>query len=163
MNKVKTVDERLNGIDFSGNRVDVSTEEFAALNDEASELRAAYEALQKENTALKESNLELERLCDRTYVKQGADAYNHCCEVFEAWRVKRQKLDLPTHDWADGLYNSLNWLQDTVEELETESAAQAKRIAELESEAAKDHVTILRLKDALSAYGDPDIFADDED
>ena len=39
-NEIKTVDERLKGIDFSGNRVEVSTEEFAALNDEASELRA---------------------------------------------------------------------------------------------------------------------------
>ena len=93
---------------------------------------AAYEALQKENAELKESNLELERLCDRTYVQQGADAYNHCCEVFESWRVKRKKLHLPTHDWADGLYNSLSWMQYTVEELEIKSAAQAKRIAELE-------------------------------
>lgn len=91
---------------------------------------AAYEVLQKENAALKQSNLELERLCDRTYVQQGADAYNHCCEVFESWRVKRQKLDFPTHDWSDGLYNSLNWLQDTIEELEAENEAQAKRLEE---------------------------------
>ena len=38
-----------------------------------------------------------------------------------------------------------------------------KQVEELEAESAKDHVKIPRLKDALSAYGDPDIFADDED
>jgi len=43
-NEIKTVDERLKGIDFSGNRIEVSTEEFVALNDEASELRAHMEA-----------------------------------------------------------------------------------------------------------------------
>lgn len=117
---------------FTLDRRAMATNQMIWMQQEIDELRAAYEALRKENSELKESNLELERLCDTTYVKQGADAYNHCCEVFEAWRVKRQKLDLPTHDWADGLYNSLNWLQDTIEELETESAAQAKRIAELE-------------------------------
>jgi len=54
-------------------------------------------------------------------------------------------------------------LRHSVEYLKSENAAQEKRIAELEAESAKDHTTILRLKDALSAYGDPDIFADDED
>ena len=121
---------------------------------------AAYEAqrneverLKAENEKLKESNLELERLCDKTYVQQGADAYNHCCEVFEAWRVKRQKLDLPTHDWADGLYNSINWLQDTVEELEAENEAQAKRIEAIETLCTHDYESkddfILRVKEIL--------------
>lgn len=52
MNEIKTVDERLKGIDFSGNRIDVSTEEFVALKDEVSELHAACEALRKENETL---------------------------------------------------------------------------------------------------------------
>jgi hypothetical protein len=52
---------------------------------------AEYEEFQKaviERDALRVSNLELERLCDTTYVAQGADAYNHACAGME-WLYKR--------------------------------------------------------------------------
>lgn len=32
---------------------------------------------------------ELERLCDATYVAQGADAYNYACDLLEQWNNKR--------------------------------------------------------------------------
>lgn len=88
--------------------------------------------LQAKIDSLQEANRELERLCDRTYVQFGADAYNHCCEVFETWRRKRQKSTLPTHDWESGLYDSLNWLQDTVEELEADLAKARQPVSDAE-------------------------------
>lgn len=48
-------------------------------------------------------------------------------------------------------------------ELESKNEALRKQVAELKTETAKDHVKIMHLKDALSAYGDPDVFEDDED
>lgn len=54
-------------------------------------------------------------------------------------------------------------LRAALEASQKENAEQAKRIADLKAESAKDYVKILSLKDALSAYGDPDVFADDED
>lgn len=47
--------------------------------------------------------------------------------------------------------------------LKAENEALRKQVAELKTETAKDHVKIMHLKDALSAYGDPDVFADGED
>lgn len=124
------------------------------MQQEIDELRAAYEALQKE----------------LGYSKMAADAEARFADEykykFEALQKEKTKIEdeldeyKEHHEELTEHYKALQWLES---EFRKENAAQAKRIAELESEAAKDHVTILRLKDALSAYGDPDIFADDED
>jgi len=45
---IKTVEQRLKNITYRGAKITVSTEEFVAHVEEIAELRAAYEALQKE-------------------------------------------------------------------------------------------------------------------
>jgi len=58
---IKTITQRLNGVVFSGNRVELSIEEFCAIASEATELRAALEALQAENAEQAKRIAELEK------------------------------------------------------------------------------------------------------
>lgn len=160
MSEIKTVDERLNGIDFSGNRVEVSTEEFVALNDEASELRAAYEALQKERDLLQakveclegQNNLTqlkchgeeetVKRIAAHSEVLQKEVTHwkaNHA-DLKERLHVATHRTDLP----SDRL--------PLFDKMKAEIAAQAKRIEELET--ATDHLglTPQQASDGLARY-----------
>ena len=76
-----------------------------------------------------------------------------------AYEALQEKLDR-----LNGLYHSeVSKHQLDYNALKAENKALRKQVAELKTETAKDHVKIMHLKDALSAYGDPDVFADDED
>ena len=68
------------------------------------------------------SNAELERLCDATYVAQGADAYNHACECMEAFQEKRRATGKEvgtTHSLCDGM----GWVYRRLDELEAAGAS----------------------------------------
>lgn len=85
----------------------------------AEDLRSLLSKAQEENEKLREENLKLERLCDATYVAQGADAYNHACSELEAWQAKRRKAKKAvgvTHSLVDGM----GWLYERVQKLENE-------------------------------------------
>lgn len=114
----------------------LATNQMIWMQQEIAELRAALEALQKENNSL----------------KLGYKAKEAILQEAQKEVAKLRSFD------ADN-----KGLKECNAILTEENAEQAKRIADLEAEAAKDHVKILSLKDALSAYGDPDVFADDED
>ena len=54
------------------------------------DLIEGYAAARQEIESLKAKNLELERVCDATYVTQGADAYNHACSMMEQYQAERK-------------------------------------------------------------------------
>lgn len=67
------------------------------------------------------SAAELERLCDATYVAQGADAYNHACECMEAFQEKRRATGKEvgtTRSLCDGM----GWVYRRLDELEAAGA-----------------------------------------
>lgn len=78
-----------------------------------------------EIAALKAENLNLEALCDATYVAQGADAYNHACEVLETWQEKRIAQGKEP-GCVGSLCGGMEWLYAQVSGQETEIAALRK-------------------------------------
>jgi len=62
---------------------------------------------------------ELERLCDATYVAQGADAYNHATDEME--RFQRQRLEQGKEAGCGGsLCDGMAWLYGHIASLESE-------------------------------------------
>jgi hypothetical protein len=84
-------------------------------------LKEAYAAgaasRDSEIEALRDANLELERLCDATYVAQGADAYHHACECLEAYQdVRRTKgKEVGT---TGSLCDGMEWVYARLDETE---------------------------------------------
>lgn len=104
---------------------------------------SAYEALQKENNSL----------------KLGYKAKESILQEAQKEVAKLRSFDADNK----GLKECNSILTVENEALKAENEALRKQVAELANETAKDHVKIMHLKDALSAYGDPDVFVDDED
>lgn len=77
-------------------------------------LRTALEAALKQKD---EEIAELARLCDSTYVAQGADAYNHACEVLEHWQAKRA-ADGKEVGTTGSLCDGMAWLYERLDKLE---------------------------------------------
>ena len=62
---------------------------------------------------------ELERLCDATYVAQGADAYNHATDEMERWQ--RERLAAGREAGCEGsLCDGMAWLYGALERAEAE-------------------------------------------
>ena len=66
--------------------------------------------------------LKLERLCDATYVAQGADAYNHACSEMERWQHQRWKAGKEVGT-TGSLCDGISWLYGRIDELEAKLAA----------------------------------------
>lgn len=61
---------------------------------------------------------ELERLCDATYVAQGADAYNHACDEME--RFQQERIAAGRDAGTEGsLCDGMAWLYERIDELES--------------------------------------------
>lgn len=87
--------------------------------------RAAVEPYAKRIAEIESANSGLERLCEKTYVAQGADAYNHACEVMEHWQAEREKLGKVVGT-TGSLCDGIAWLYNHIDELEADR--QANRI-----------------------------------
>ena len=69
--------------------------------------------------SLRSKNAELERLCDETYVAQGADAYNHACSEMARWQ--KERLNAGKDAGCEGsLCDGMAWLYGQIEQLEAE-------------------------------------------
>ncbi len=88
------------------------------------EIRTAVAAMIARNAELEAERNELERLCDATYVQQGADAYHHACEVLEAWQEARFVAG-KDRGCEGSLCDGLSWLQSQVTKLEDDRDALA--------------------------------------
>ena len=83
------------------------------------ERKAESEAARLEIESLKAKNLELERLCDATYVTQGADAYNHACSMMEQYQAEREAARKEVG--AEGsLCDGISWLYTRIASLESQ-------------------------------------------
>jgi transcription elongation factor Elf1 len=63
--------------------------------------------------------IELESLCDATYVAQGADAYNRACDEMERWQKQRKKSG-KDEGTTGSPRAGIAWLYGHIEELEAE-------------------------------------------
>ena len=83
------------------------------------ERKAESEAARLEIESLKAKNLELERLCDATYVTQGADAYNHACSMMEQYQAEREaaRKEVGTEG---SLCDGISWLYTRIASLESQ-------------------------------------------
>jgi hypothetical protein len=97
---------------------------YATAPPSVEELKAEIERLTVERN-------ELERLCDETYVAQGADAYNYACEIMETWQEERFKAGKEIGTQGS-LCDGICWLYQYVDDLEAELAKSNERLAELE-------------------------------
>lgn len=61
--------------------------------------------------------LELERLCDATYVTQGADAYNKACSEMERWQAERVSKGKDPGTQGS-LCDGMSWLYERIADLE---------------------------------------------
>lgn len=97
-----------------------------ATNDEVLQardaLQSAIEALQGEVERLKADYLEVERLCDATYVAKGADAYNHACDEMERFQDQRRKAGKEVGT-ERSLCDGMAWLYQHVSDVEAERDA----------------------------------------
>ncbi len=68
---------------------------------------------------------ELDRLCDATYVAQGADAYNHACDMLEQFQAARAAAgkEIGTEG---SLCDGMAWLYGRLDELEAQIDASPK-------------------------------------
>lgn len=85
-------------------------------------LRTGYDAARQEIESLKAKNLELERVCDATYVTQGADAYNHACYMMEQYQAEREaaRKEVGTEG---SLCDGISWLYTRIASLESQLEA----------------------------------------
>ena len=92
------------------------------LHAENESLRTGYDAARQEIESLKAKNLELERVCDATYVTQGADAYNHACSMMEQYQAEREAARKEVG--AEGsLCDGISWLYTRIASLESQLEA----------------------------------------
>lgn len=68
---------------------------------------------------------ELDKLCDETYVKQGADAYNNACDEMERWQ-KQRKADGKEVGTTGSLCDGIAWLYLHVSKLEQQLDVMAR-------------------------------------
>lgn len=61
--------------------------------------------------------LELDRICNETYVAMGADAYNHACDEMEAWQEKRRVRGQEVGT-TGSLCDGIAWLYERIEHFE---------------------------------------------
>jgi hypothetical protein len=96
-------------------------------------LRTALEAALKHKD---EKIAELERLCDSTYVAQGADAYNLACDEMERWQEARAAAGKEvgtTGSLCDGmawLYGRLDALEAALKECRNATLEEAAQSAD---------------------------------
>ena len=103
-----------------------SSEYVDELQAQIQSLQFDYKALQGENERLKADYLEVERLCDATYVAKGADAYNHACDEMERFQNQRRKAGKKVGT-ERSLCDGMAWLYRHVSDVEAErDALQAK-------------------------------------
>lgn len=93
-----------------------------------SDIDPAVAALLARNAEMEAERNELERLCDATYVQQGADAYHHACEVLEAWQEARFVAG-KDRGCEGSLCDGLSWLQSRVDQLEAENVAMGETLS----------------------------------
>ena len=79
--------------------------------------------------------LELDRLCDATYVAQGADAYNHACSEMERWQQKRVAAGKDA-GCEGSLCDGMAWLYGHIDELEAKLYRTEKQLVRLQMERA---------------------------
>lgn len=79
----------------------------------------------------------LEKLCDETYVKQGADAYNNACDEMERWQ-KQRKADGKEVGTTGSLCDGIAWLYLHVSKLEQQLDVMAKNTE------AQAHASVMR-------------------
>jgi len=77
---------------------------------------------------LEAKNLELEKLCDATYVAQGADAYNHACSEMEDFQNKRARAGKEVGT-TGSLVDGMAWLYERLDELEALQTGSAKKLS----------------------------------
>ena len=97
-------------------------EKLGAACDDVQLLRLGYAAARQEIESLKAKNLELERVCDATYVTQGADAYNHACSMMEQYQAERKaaRKEVGTES---SLCDGISWLYTRIASLESQLEA----------------------------------------
>lgn len=83
--------------------------------------------------ALRQRIAELERLCDATYVAQGADAYNHATTVMAEWQAARV-LAGRDPGCVGSLCDGLARLQEMIEQSEARAEELARENAALRAE-----------------------------
>ena len=105
----------------------------------------AVAALLAREAALVARNVELERLCDSTYVEQGADAYHHACEVMEAWQKARCAAGKDP-GCEGSLCDGLSWLQTRITKTEAERDALAAEVGALREDAERGRWIISQMK-----------------
>ena len=93
-----------------------------ALRVAKNERKSESEAARLEIDSLKAKNLELERVCDATYVTQGADAYNHACSMMEQYQAEREaaRKEVGTEG---SLCDGISWLYTRIASLESQIEA----------------------------------------
>jgi len=154
---IKTVDERLNGIDFSGNKVEVSTEEFVALNDEVAELRAALEALQEKldrmnglyHTEVSKHQLDYNALqADNGLLKIALDGK---VDLLKSCEIALEKAHAETAAQA----KRINALEDQLSSFPIPTAVAMQKIGKLRSEGFKEYAaTVLNKENQYCIVGD---------
>ena len=97
-------------------------EKLGVACDDVQLLRLGYAAARQEIESLKAKNLELERVCDATYVTQGADAYNHACSMMEQYQAERKaaRKEVGTES---SLCDGISWLYTRIASLESQLEA----------------------------------------
>ena len=84
---------------------------------EANAFQIAERRYKRQIEELTAKVMELERLCDDTYVAQGADAYNHACDEMERWQEQR-KLAGKDPGTEGSLCDGISWLYSYIDKLE---------------------------------------------
>ena len=88
---------------------------------EAQRILAQWQKCESRIKKLEAANAELERLCDATYVAQGADAYNHACSEME--RHQKHREDAGKEVGCTGsLCDGMAWLYDKLNATEAANA-----------------------------------------
>jgi len=98
---------------------------------------------------------ELERLCDATYVQNGADAYNHACDLIE--QLQSERIAAGRDPGTEGsLCDGLTWaygeLMEAESEIDTLRSALAAKSAEVEG--YKDALDAIANHYDMDGYGE---------
>lgn len=117
------------GTDLHGNPVMGTMRQVMEDYRMAAEAEAQHaNELRAELSRLHAKDLELEKLCDETYVAQGADAYDHACSMLEDLQAKRRALGLDP-GCVGSLCDGLAWIHDEALRLQAESEALRDSVA----------------------------------
>lgn len=115
--------------------------EFDCMRHDRDRLQSEQDVIRTRAEQAEAANVELERLCEATYVAKGADAYNYACELTEQWDADRTEKGLAPIYPAGESRSLCGWIE-SIRELLEGAEAERSSVISVNHDIAKENASL---------------------